>query len=193
MGVYMKMRNSLASVLTGALVMTSAMTVTAYGAELDPNIKGSLVLAETMYFDAATDQIRLDEGRIDYDRVTEFEVEQVRLGLESLSDEQIDEVLLDNGYDPAEIRQSNQSEFSVRAAPVVIWGGAAIIGILTGGGLIFYSQYSSNEEKRNLIDKCHEQGGSPVIDTRDSAGLEGSTDSISAKREGGYRFECQKS
>lgn len=50
--------------------------------------------------------------------------------------------------------------------------------------MIFYSQYSSNEEKRNLIDKCHEQGGSPVIDTRDSARLEGSTDSISAKREG---------
>ncbi|AWB85100.1 hypothetical protein C3E79_07295 [Corynebacterium liangguodongii] len=68
-----------------------------------------------MYYDAGADAIRLDQRSIDYSRVTPAEVEEVRSGLEKLSD-----------------------------------------------------------------------------DLRRSAGVEGTTDSGAASREGGYRFECQK-
>lgn len=75
---------------------------------------------------------------------------------------------------------------------MIIWGGVAALGILAGGGLIFYAMYSSHEEKQTLINRCYDKGGNPVVDSRDSAGVEGTTDSGAAKHSGGYRFECQK-
>lgn len=74
-----------------------------------------------MYYDAGADEIRLDEGRIDYGRVTTAEVDKVRSGLADLSDRQIDQVLVDNGYKPAEMRQSGKG-VSFRIAPAAIWG-----------------------------------------------------------------------
>ena len=58
--------------------------------------------------------------------------------------------------------------------------------------MIHYSMYTTHAEKQNLINQCYQNGGSPVVDSRDSAGVEGTTDSGAAKNEGGYRFECQK-
>jgi len=43
-----------------------------------------------------------------------------------------------------------------------------------------------------LINQCSNNGGTPSIDSRDSAGVNGATDSGAAKKAGGYRFECQK-
>lgn len=68
----------------------------------------------------------------------------------------------------------------------------ALKGILAGGEAIFYAMYSSYAEKQMLIDPCYDNGGTPVIDSRDSSGVEGTTDSGAAKHAGGYRFECQK-
>ena len=185
-------RTGLAAALTAALVTTAVAVPSAHAREVDPQIRGPLVLAEAMYFDAGTDEIRLDERSIDSSRVTEAEVDTVRRGLTQLTDEQIDEVLIDNGMDPDEVRQTVEPGVSLRIAPAIIWGGVAILGILAGGGLIFYAMYTSHAEKQNLINRCYDNGGTPVIDSRDSAGIEGTTDSGAAKREGGYRFECQK-
>ncbi|WP_227659016.1 MULTISPECIES: hypothetical protein [unclassified Corynebacterium] len=63
----------------------------------------------------------------------------------------------------------------------IIWGGVAILGMLTDGGLIFYSMYTSHEEKQNLVNRCSDSGGKPIIDSRDSVGVEGTTDSGAAK------------
>lgn len=185
-------RKELAGALAAALVATAAAVPSAHGSELEPTIRGPLVLAEATYYDAGTDEIRLDERSIDSSRVTAAEVDAVRLGLETLSDEQIDEVLLDNGMNPDEVRHTVEPGTSLRIAPAIIWGGVAILGILAGGGLIFYAMYTSHAEKQNLINRCYDNGGAPVIDSRDSAGVEGTTDSGAAQRAGGYRFECQK-
>lgn len=188
-----KLRNNLAGVLSAVLVTSAAATPVVQASESDVSVQGPLSLAEVMYYDSGADEIRLIENQIDYDRVTKAEVDQIKSGLTDLSDEQIDQVLAENGYDPAEMRQSNNSGTSFRIAPAVIWGGVAILGILTGGGLIFYATYTSHEEKQNLVNKCYENGGTPVVDSRDSTGVEGSPDSGAAQKEGGYRFECQKS
>ncbi|WP_246819238.1 chromosome partitioning protein ParB [Corynebacterium sp. HMSC04H06] len=187
-------KKGIASALAAAMVTTGAAAPAAQANELDSNIQGPLVLAEAMYYDAGEDEIRLDEGKIDHDRVTAEEVDQVEAGLADLTDEQIDQVLIDNGYEPDEMRDSDSdnSGVSFRIAPAIIWGGVAILGILTGGGLIFYSMYTTHAEKQNLINQCYQNGGNPVVDSRDSAGVEGTTDSGAAKNEGGYRFECQK-
>lgn len=187
-----KLRNNLAGVLSAVLVTSAAATPVAQASESDVNVQGPLSLAEVMYYDSDADEIRLIENQIDYDRVTKAEVEKIKSGLADLSDEQINQVLTENGYDPAEMRQSDNSGVSFRIAPAVIWGGVAILGILTGGGLIFYATYTSHEEKQNLVNKCYENGGTPVVDSRDSTGVEGSPDSGAAQKEGGYRFECQK-
>ena len=142
----------------------------------NPHIKGPLVLAESMYYDALADEIRLDTRVLDYERVTPAEVGLIRSGLEKPSD---------NGYNPKELRESTNSGVSFRIAPAIIWGGVAILGIITGGGLIFYAMYTSHAEKQNPIHQCYANGGNPVVDCRDSAGVEGTTDSGAASREGG--------
>lgn len=185
-------KKKIAGVLSGALVASTIATPVASADELDEQIRGPLTLADAMYYDAHSDQIRLDEGRIDHDRVTNDEIQRVEAGLEKLTDEQIDAVLADNDLDPDQTRQSDDSGVSFRIAPVIIWGGVAILGILTGGGLIFYAIYTTHEEKKQLIDKCYSNGGTPAIDSKDSSGVEGTTDSGAAKHAGGYRFECQK-
>lgn len=160
--------------------------------ELDPQIQGPLVLAEAMYYDAGADEVRLDEGKIDHDRVTAAEVNGVQAGLANLSDEQIDQVLADNGYESEDMRQPHDMGFPSGSHPQSSGGGVAVLGILAGGGLIFYAMYTSHSEKQNLVNQCYDNGGTPVIDSRDSAGVKGTTDSGAAKQEGGYRFECQK-
>lgn len=75
------------------------------------------------------------------------------------------------------MRKPDKSDTEFRIALAIIWGGAAILGILTGGGLIFYSMHTSHAEKQNLINQFYDNGGN--------------TDSGAAKHAGGYRFECQ--
>lgn len=185
-------KNGVASVLATILVSTATTVPLAIAEDYSPQIHGSLVLADSMFYDPSSDKVRLDESRIDYRRVNQAEIDQVRTGLENLTDQQINQVLADNNYDPATLRKSDDSGASVRIAPAVIWGGVAILGILAGGGLIFYAMYTSHEEKQNLINQCYDNGGRPVIDSRDSAGIEGTTNSGAAEQAGGYRFECQK-
>lgn len=180
------------SILLAIGTTTAVVSPAVQAHDLDSNIQGPLVLTEAIYYDAEADELRLSEDQIDYSRVTESEVDQARSGLANLSDDEVNQILDENGYDSEVNRLSDNSGVSFRIAPAVIWGGVALLGILTGGGLIFYSTYTTHQEKKELIDKCHENGGNPVIDSRDNTGLEGSPDSFSASKEGGYRFECQK-
>lgn len=192
MTVSSNMKKNLAGVLAAALATAGTVAPAAQAQELDPDVQGPLALSEAVYYDAGADEFRLNEGKIDHDRVTAAEVDTAESELADLSDEQIDQVIADNGYDPEQMRQPDNSGIAPRIAPAVIWGGVALIGILAGGGLIFYAIYTTHAEKQNLINQCYDNGGTPVIDSRDSAGVEGTTDSGAAKQSGGYRFECQK-
>lgn len=185
-------RRHLATALTAVLVATTPVAHADPAEGVNPQIHGVLALAEATYYAPGADEIRLAEDRIDHSRVTEAEVDQARAGLENLTDDQINQVLVDNGYDPQEIRNSANGPGTSRVAPIIIWGGLALIGVLVGGGLIFHAQYNSHEEKKSLVEECLKHGGQPVLDSKDAAGLEGTTDSVAAQQEGGYRFECQK-
>src|SRR5699024_12695194 len=102
------------------------------------------------------------------------------------------EVIVEQGCDPHHVRGLNPSVIIAMIATAVMCGGVALMSILTGGGLIFYAMYTTHSEKQSLIDQCYDNGGTPVIDSRNSSGVEGTTDSGAAKTAGGYRFECQK-
>ncbi len=43
----------------------------------------------------------------------------------------------------------------------------------------------------NCMNKCFAQRGNPVIDSRDNAGLDGTTDAMAAQKIGGYSFACK--
>ncbi|CCE54339.1 MAG: chromosome partitioning protein ParB [Corynebacterium sp.] len=192
MTVSSNLRKSLAGMLAATLVTAGTVAPAAQAQESDPDVQGPMALAEAVYYDEGADEFRLNEAKIDHDRVTAAEIDTAESELAGLSDEQIDQVIADNGYDPEQMRQPDSTQITPQIAPAIIWGGVALIGILTGGGLIFYAMYTSHAEKQNLIDQCYDNGGSPVIDSRDSSGVEGTTDSGAAKHAGGYRFECQK-
>lgn len=192
MTVSLNLKKSLAGALAAAVGTAATVAPVAQAQEIDSDVQSPAALVEAVYFDSDADEFRLNEAKIDHDRVTTEEIDEVESELSDLSDEEIDQVIAENGYDPDQVREPNPSGVTPMIAPAVIWGGVALIGILTGGGLIFYAMYTTHSEKQSLIDQCYDNGGTPVIDSRDSSGVEGTTDSGAAKTAGGYRFECQK-
>lgn len=192
MTVSLNLKKGLAGALAAAVATTATVAPVAQAQEVDSGVQGPAALVEAVYFDSDTDEFRLNEDKIDHNRVTAEEIDQAESELADLTDDEIDQVITENGHDPEQIREPNTSGITPMVAPVIIWGGVALIGILTGGGLIFYAMYTTHAEKQNLIDQCYGNGGTPVIDSRDSSGVEGTTDSGAAKTAGGYRFECQK-
>ena len=115
----------------------------------------------------------------------------MRDDLGAFTDEEIDKVLLQNGYDLKETKVSGEDVATTNVAPVVWLSGAAIATLVTGA-LIFSAMYFNHKEKQNLIDKCYENDGYPEVDSRNEAGVEGTTDSAAADHAGGYKFECKK-
>lgn len=174
-----------------ALIATGVVPA-AQADEPNPEIHGPLVLANATIYDPSSDEIRIDRSKVDHTQVSDATLNKVETGLKTVPDETVNEVLKDNGLDPEETRNQGDSDVSIRIAPAIIWGGAAIPGIIAGGGLIFYAMYTTHEEKMQLVNRCYDEGGTPVVSSQDSAGVEGTTDSGAAQKAGGYRFECQK-
>lgn len=120
--------------------------------------------------------------------LTNQEIQEVRKVLKSLSSEDIDQILVDNGYSLDEVKIDPE----LAHANIVWFVPVIIIGILAAGAIIFTAKYFNHKEKTNLINKCYANGGYPVVDSRDSSGIKGTTSSGSASNAGGYKFECKK-
>ncbi|AHI19559.1 hypothetical protein CCASEI_04905 [Corynebacterium casei LMG S-19264] len=110
----------MAGLLAAAVVITGTVAPVANAQESDPDVQGPLALAEAVYYDSEADEFRLNEDKIDHDRVTAAEIDAAESELAGLSDEQIDQVIADNGYDPEQIRQPDNSGASLRIAPAII-------------------------------------------------------------------------
>ncbi|MDO5032127.1 chromosome partitioning protein ParB [Corynebacterium sp.] len=156
-------------------------------------------LAGALAFDPATQKIIVDEAALDENGVdlTASEIASINAELAQLEQSEVERALEESGQDPEKVAAPEMEEgIGLRAAPAVIpiaWKvGIAIIGILTAGALIFTAKYFSHKEKMTLINKCYDNSGYPVVDSRDKGGVEGTTDSAKANSAGGYKFECRK-
>lgn len=116
-------------------------------------------------------------------------IEEVKTRLAALTNEEVDQILLANGFVLEEVKIDTDL-----AHANIVWYIPVLIGmaILATGALIFTALYFNHKEKTNLINKCYANGGYPVIDSRDKSGVKGTTNSGSAKAANGYKFECRK-
>lgn len=155
-------------------------------------------LADSVYYNAQSEEILLNESEAleKNPNVTQVEIDAVKENLNELSKEQIDSALVDSGYDLDEVKAEDTELAAASAAPLAIpiaWKvGIAIIGLLGAGALIFTALYFNHQEKQSLIDQCYANDGYPKVDSGDSAGIGGTTDSGEAEANGGYSFECRK-
>lgn len=179
-----------AGLLASTLAVTQATAVEAkeVSGEIDD------VISQSVYFVPQTGELSVNEQQV-RDAYPDVQIEEsvftdVRSQLKALSDDEVDNLLVENGYDPAEVRVAD-GEATANAAPIVwlVVGGIAALG---AGALIFTSMYFSHKEKTELINRCYETGGNPVVDSRDQAGVSGQTKSDEAQADGGYKFECRK-
>lgn len=120
MTVSSSLRNGLAGLLAAAVVTTGTVAPVAQAQESAPDVQGPVALAEAVYYDSGADEFRLNEDKIDHDRVTAAEIETAESELAGLSDEQIDQVIADNGYKPEQVRQPDSTQITPQIAPAII-------------------------------------------------------------------------
>ncbi|MFB5660306.1 hypothetical protein [Alteribacillus sp. HJP-4] len=146
-------------------------------------------LVKATFYNTETGTFELDEeiAREHYNFSDEA-LSSIKIAMEDISPEQAEQLMADANIDIYDTEEEDGA--STQVAPALIWGGIAVIGILTGGALIFSSMYFNHQEKTQLIDRCYDEGGNPVVSNQDSAGVNGTTDSGAAERAGGYTFEC---
>ncbi len=111
--------------------------------------------------------------------------------LKELTPEQTKELLTAYGIDiHTQDSPKTSGGISVQIAPI-IWIGIIAIGVIAGG-VIFTALYFNHQQKMTLINRCYDEGGSPRLDSRDSSGMNGTTNSGAASAANGYKFECIK-
>lgn len=142
------------------------------------------------YYLPYEDKIILDEEKALSlnNQITAAEIKEIELYLSSLKTKQIDEILIDNGYDLEDVKVDED----VAHANIVWFVPVIIIALLVTGAIIFTGKYLSYKEKKNLVDKCYANKGYPVLDSRDKTGVSGSPKKGVAEGSGGYKFECRK-
>ena len=131
-----------------------------------------------------TAHIDTDKALSLYD-FTADELEYIQSTLDILTDEQI-QLVIDSSTTVSE------GDVNARVAPVIVWGGIAILGMFTGAALYFSSKYMTYKEKQNLINQCYNVGGTPSIDSGDTGGLHGEPKKAWWKITSTYSFECVK-
>lgn len=147
-------------------------------------------ITSSTYYSIKTHEIVLNEQEVlsKDSSITNQEIDQVKQILEALTDEEIDEILVQNGYSLETLKIDTDSAH----ANIVWYVPVIIIGLLVAGALIFSALYFNHKEKMNFVNKCYDHSGYPQIDSRDKAGLNGTTNSGEAAAAGGYTLECRK-
>lgn len=143
-------------------------------------------LGSSVYF---TDEgfIEIDkEQALSYYDFSKKELEDIESQLSNISKERVDEL--------KEIAMSEQKPDDVKpaVAPAIIWVGAGVIGALTGAAIYFTAKYMNWKEKKYLVDQCYNEGGTPILDTGDTAGVGGAPKKAWWKIGNTYKFECAK-
>jgi hypothetical protein len=147
-------------------------------------------IGTSTYYSIKTQRIALNEQEAlkKNPDITQQELIEVNKFLNALSAEEIDEIVLDNGYDVETLKVDPD----LGHASAITWVAVVIVGILVVGALIFTALYFNHKQKMNFINKCYANKGYPKVDSRDKGGIKGTTNSGSASAAGGYKMECRK-
>ena len=122
-------------------------------------------LEKSVYVNIHSRTAHIDkEKALGYYNFTDEELQSIQVVLDNLTDEQI-QVMIDNSQIPSE------DGMQAKVAPIIIWGGIAALGIFSGTALYFSSKYMNYKEKQNLVNRCYDVGGTPVIESGDTGGI----------------------
>ncbi|MGM0876786.1 MAG: chromosome partitioning protein ParB [Bacillota bacterium] len=173
--------------LVFALIFSSLLTPVTNAQALESKNEA---IANSTYYSVKNHEIVLNEieALSSNPNLEMKDFKEVKKFLKSLTDEDIDQILVANGYSLEEVK----IDLDLAHANIVWFVPVIIIAILVTGALIFTALYFNHTEKQNLINKCYANKGYPVIDSRDSSGVNGTTNSGAAKAANGYKFECRK-
>lgn len=169
----------------------SFSTLFSQTAEAQSNVSKKEALAYSVYYSVKDNILVLNEAEAleKNSNITESDIKEVHKFLNSITENGVNNLLEENGYDLKEIKLENTE---LAHANIVWFVPIIIIAILATGTLIFTSMYFSYKEKKNLVNKCYKHGGYPQIDSRDHTGISGKTNGGAAKKVGGYEFKCKK-
>lgn len=148
--------------------------------------EGLEALEKSIYVNLQSRTAHIDkEKALSYYNFTEEELQFIQITLDSLSDDQI-QLVIDHS------NASSEGGIQTRIAPIIVWGGIAALGIFTGAALYFSSNYMNYKEKQNLVNRCYNVGGTPVIESGDTGGVHGAPKKAWWKISNTYTFECVK-
>ncbi|GAB0171769.1 chromosome partitioning protein ParB [Lysinibacillus sp. CTST325] len=173
------------------LIVSTVLPNFAYANELESK---ESALAESLLYNFNTQTLEFDEEAAK--EIYNFTDEELSYyeSLESLTPEEVNNTLLTLGIDmenyDGNIIYKEDENGEIQEFAVVAW--LAGIGLVSFIGYFFWDRYLTHKEKMNYMDQCFAQGGNPVIDSRDDAGLRGKTSETEAKKIGGYNFACEK-
>ncbi|MCM0627112.1 hypothetical protein M5J14_21685 [Lysinibacillus sp. OL1_EC] len=151
-------------------------------------------LAESVLYNFNTKKLEFDEetAKEKY-HFTDEELNYYE-SLESLTPKEVNNTLLTLGIDmenyDGDIIYKENEDGEITPYAVVAW--LAGIGLVSFIGYFFWDRYLTHKEKMNYMNRCFDQGGNPIIDSRDDAGLNGQTNATEARKIGGYNFACEK-
>lgn len=146
-------------------------------------------LSLALFYNTSTGKVFLDESiALSNYNFEQEELDFVKAYFNNLSVNDTTSLLKSQGLDVSIYQNKTKNVIVGRVAPIIIWAGVAIVGILTAGAVIFTSKYFNYKEKQNLVNKCYNAGGTPKLDTRDRTGVNGKVSSSSSA----YAFECIK-
>lgn len=156
----------------------------------------AIALSESILFNFNTEKLEIDrelaEGK---NLFSSSELDHIENVLNSFSVEDTKNLLLNQGIDMENyngeilLKEDENGDIQPYAWPIIWLAG---IGLVSFIGYLFYDKYLSNKEKKNLINRCYDAGGFPVIDNRDISGQYGTTSDSAAVTIGGYNFACSR-
>lgn len=158
--------------------------------------KKAIALSESILINLNTGKLEIDkELAQEKYAFPNSELNRIENVLDSLDVEETKNLLLSQGIDmenyEGEILLKEDRDGVIQPfAWQIIW--LAGIGLVSFIGYLFYDKYLTDREKRNLINRCYDSGGLPVIDERDTSGRFGTTSDTAAITVGGFNFACAR-
>ncbi|MFJ8067306.1 hypothetical protein ACIQYS_22315 [Psychrobacillus sp. NPDC096426] len=177
------------------LVVTTMalMLSTGFAVQAEEVIQGNQIdklnssVQQSFFYDEDAGKIQIDVERVaklhSISINEEKALKEANESLSELSKEETEKIIIDSGYNPDELEDG---EYFANGIPILLVGIGLIVFYFSYGKFLDYL------EKRALIKGCYDQHGYPVVDSRDTSGLNGQPNQYEAQKIGGYNFACME-
>lgn len=173
------------SVLMFTFILSPATGYAQVGSEtLILNEAAIDALEKSIYVNTMTNTAHIDHDKaLSYYNFTTQEFTMIQQQLNQLTEDQVIEII---NY----TLNNSEGEPHAKSVSIIIWVGIIVIGIVTSLALYFSSKYITHQEKQNLINRCYDAGGTPIIDSADLGGIGGAPEKAWWKISSSYKFQC---